>query len=409
MRILLLNTDPDPPADARRTRSARMRGVAAGLLRAGHLVDGALAARADHAEFAPLQSRGLTLHALPRRAGRDVCDRLMGACRPDLVIEHLAPLAPHAAEAAAHLGVLHLYEIEARLQAPAISGRARDGAEEMETCLRRGFCASRGAVVPSPEVAEWVRLHAPREFELQQLPSWSGADSPEPPSAAHREWARALIGARTGEFLVGFCGSFKPWNDLETLVAAMSRLRPAVPSRLVLSGDGPARNALLALTHRHKVMTVFSGAVARDEARALMAACDVLAIPYARSGTDFSPLKLVEALNTGRPIVATECGSTRRVLVEGTTGILVPAADAVAMAEAFERLATQPALRERLSAAARGRAVEHYSWDVAAERLLAFAARHPGGLGGAHGVGHLRRWAALRGARRIPPPAQPAR
>jgi glycosyltransferase involved in cell wall biosynthesis len=182
-----------------------------------------------------------------------------------------------------------------------------------------------------------------------------------------------MIGPREGEFLVGFCGSFKPWHDLETLVLAMERLRAAVPARLVLSGDGPARNSLLALTHRHRVPALFSGAVGKEEARALMTCCDVIAIPYARSGTDFSPLKLVEAMTTGRPIVATETSSTRRVLGEGKTGLLVTAGDAAAMAQALEKLATQPALREQLSAAARGRAVEHYSWDVAAERLLTFA------------------------------------
>ncbi len=178
---------------------------------------------------------------------------------------------------------------------------------------------------------------------------------------------------KPGEFVVGFSGSFKPWHDLATLVEAVARLHARVPTRLVLAGDGPSRNSLLALAVQHKVPTVFAGGVSGEEARALLEHCDVLAVPYARSGADFSPLKLVEAMSAGRPIVATETGPTRRLLAEGATGLLVPAGDAPAFAQALERLASQPALREKIAQAASRRAVEHYSWDVAVERLLAFA------------------------------------
>ncbi len=373
MRILLLNSDPDSPAEPSSRRAVRLRGLAAGLLRAGHRVEAALAARPDHVELAPLESRGLALHPLPRRPARDVLDRLMAASRPDVVLEQIAPLAPHAAEASAHAGIVHLYEIQSPVLEAPRTGPRRDG-DEFESCLRRGFAASRGAVVPSVEVGDWARRLAPREFEIALLPAWDGAAGAGAPDARLAAWARDMMGARPGEFVAGFCGSLKPWHDLELLVRAMGRLRARVPARLVLSGDGPARNALVAATHREGVPAVFCGAVARAEARALMAGCDAIVIPYAGSGSDFSPLKLVEAITAGRPLVATDTTATRRVLGEGSFGLLVPAGDEAALAAALERLATQPELRERLAAAARKRAVEHVEWDASAERLLAFAA-----------------------------------
>ncbi len=97
MRILLLNADPLPPPERKLECATLLRGVASALLRAGHLVDCGLAAQSDHAELSPLTTRGLSLHVLPQRPARDALDRLLGICRPDLVIEHLAPVAPHAA------------------------------------------------------------------------------------------------------------------------------------------------------------------------------------------------------------------------------------------------------------------------------------------------------------------------
>src|SRR5262249_10115532 len=156
MRILLLNADPMPPVERRHACATLLRGVASALLRAGHLVDCGLAAQSDHAELSPLSTRGLSLHVLPSRPAREPMDRLFAACRPDLVIEHLAPVAPHAAESAAASGIMHLYEITAALDERILAGRARNG-DDWRSWLSRGFTASRGGVSQSPEAADWVR------------------------------------------------------------------------------------------------------------------------------------------------------------------------------------------------------------------------------------------------------------
>jgi glycosyltransferase involved in cell wall biosynthesis len=68
----------------------------------------------------------------------------------------------------------------------------------------------------------------------------------------------------------------------------------------------------------------------------------------------------------GLPVIATDVGGVRELVVEGETGLLVPPAESVAMAAALERLLAQPELRRRLGTAGRRRAREHF--DIRAAR-----------------------------------------
>jgi len=67
-------------------------------------------------------------------------------------------------------------------------------------------------------------------------------------------------------------------------------------------------------------------------------------------------LVALEAAAAGKPIVATAMGGLRDIVVDGETGLLVPAEDRAALAAALQRLAGDPQLRERLGTAARQRA-----------------------------------------------------
>jgi glycosyltransferase involved in cell wall biosynthesis len=62
-------------------------------------------------------------------------------------------------------------------------------------------------------------------------------------------------------------------------------------------------------------------------------------------------------------MVATDVPGCREVVVDGVTGILVPARDAGAVAAAIERLAADPVLRRRMGAAARERVVARFSQE----------------------------------------------
>lgn len=82
------------------------------------------------------------------------------------------------------------------------------------------------------------------------------------------------------------------------------------------------------------------------------------------------PTVLLEAAATGRPLVATDMPGCREVVRPGETGLLVPPGDAVALADALERLATDAALRARLGAAARQAAETEFAVPVVTGLVL---------------------------------------
>jgi glycosyltransferase involved in cell wall biosynthesis len=83
-----------------------------------------------------------------------------------------------------------------------------------------------------------------------------------------------------------------------------------------------------------------------------------------------SPLKAFEAMAAGRPLAASDLPSSREVLRDGETALLVPPGDAGALAAALRRLLDDGALGARLAEAA-WRDAAAYSWDARAKRLRA--------------------------------------
>jgi glycosyltransferase involved in cell wall biosynthesis len=70
---------------------------------------------------------------------------------------------------------------------------------------------------------------------------------------------------------------------------------------------------------------------------------------------------LLEAMAAGRPIVASRVATIPEVVVDGETGLLVPAGDPLALAEALAQLADQPALATRFGEAGRERLRRQFS------------------------------------------------
>jgi glycosyltransferase involved in cell wall biosynthesis len=97
----------------------------------------------------------------------------------------------------------------------------------------------------------------------------------------------------------------------------------------------------------------------RGDVRDLMAVADVVVLPsYYREGI---PRVLIEAAAMGRPLVATDVPGCREVVRNGVNGFLVPARDAVALAQAIESLLKNPKLRAEFGAASRRLAEERFS------------------------------------------------
>jgi glycosyltransferase involved in cell wall biosynthesis len=114
----------------------------------------------------------------------------------------------------------------------------------------------------------------------------------------------------------------------------------------------------------------------RKDLAAVYAACDIVALTSNNEGT---PVAVIEALASGRPVVATEVGGVSDVLEAGKLGLLVPPGDADRFADALVRLATDARLRSSLKEEGRVSVLTRFSIDALARGVDAL---YSGLLGG---------------------------
>jgi glycosyltransferase involved in cell wall biosynthesis len=185
----------------------------------------------------------------------------------------------------------------------------------------------------------------------------------EPPVTRALERAgqriRAELGVGPDELLVGKVGRLALQKGQRHLIAAMPLLLERVPfARLVIAGGGDLEEYLRDLASEAGVADRVHVLGPRKDVSALMHAIDVFAMPSIWEGFG---LVLLEAMAAGRPIVASRVATIPEVVVDGETGLLVPAGDSVALADALARLAHDPALARRLGEAGRERLRQHFS------------------------------------------------
>lgn len=139
-------------------------------------------------------------------------------------------------------------------------------------------------------------------------------------------------------------------------------------AEIVIVGDGPERSRLQEeITNAGLDERVhLTGFVPHDEIPSYLSHADVFALPsqYEELGS-----VLIEAMRAGLPVVAADTGGIPEIVEAGQSGILVPPADAPALARATNRLLADRTLAENLGNEGRRRS-ERYRWsDLAGEVL----------------------------------------
>ena len=107
----------------------------------------------------------------------------------------------------------------------------------------------------------------------------------------------------------------------------------------------------------------------RSDALGLLAAGDVLVLSSDHEGL---PVAIMEATALGRPVVSTEVGGIPEAVRDGVEALLVPRRDAAALADAWCRLADDPALAARLGEAARQRSTSFDASRSVGEQLRTY-------------------------------------
>lgn len=173
-------------------------------------------------------------------------------------------------------------------------------------------------------------------------------------------------------FTIGFVGSLKGWHGVDNLLLAAELLHERKRSfRLRIVGEGPRGDHLRQMAQSLSCSSSieFVGAVPMSDIPSEIASFDVGVAPYVRS-TDFyfSPLKVLEYMAGGAPVIATDTPSIRSIT--GDCAILVSDPGPIAISSAIEVIMDSPFLASELSAKARRRVIEKFSWDDTVAEIL---------------------------------------
>lgn len=186
--------------------------------------------------------------------------------------------------------------------------------------------------------------------------------------------ARGRLGIPPSAVVVGWCGSFRPFHGLDRLLAAFADAARSVPDlHLLLLGDGPSRGALETLAAELGITgrVTFAGLQPHAEMPRHLRAMDVAVVSSdGRGGFHYSPLKLREYAACGLPVVAPYEGELAELGDAGFLTLHQPGSRA-GLSGAILALAGDAPSRERRGAAARAHVLEHWTWRVQLDRVLA--------------------------------------
>lgn len=190
----------------------------------------------------------------------------------------------------------------------------------------------------------------------------NGVDTSQFQEAPDRERAREALGLEPWDVSIGLVGRLTRQKGQEVLLRAAPLVLDEVPaSRFLLVGDGEDRDRLEALAERLDLRSRVRFLGTRRDVPALMRALDVFVLPSHWEGM---PISLLEAMAAGLPVVASNVTGSREAVVDGVSGLLVPAGSHADLAAALVRVAGDPQFAARLGAAARERVAARYGVDA---------------------------------------------
>jgi phosphatidylinositol alpha-mannosyltransferase len=187
------------------------------------------------------------------------------------------------------------------------------------------------------------------------------------PNGVHVDARRAALAAKRpmGDRLrIVFVGQAVERKGLPLLLRAFEALREHIPTELTVIGPTPEELAPMMLDSRDVRIL---GKVDDETKRRELEEADVLCAP-SLGGESFG-MVLTEAFAAGTPVVASNIAGYRDVVRDGVDGVLVPAADARALAEALRDLWEEPERRARMAQAA-AEDVKRFAWSRVADEVM---------------------------------------
>jgi glycosyltransferase involved in cell wall biosynthesis len=321
------------------------------------------------------QRRGLESYVLASKWGIDptIVPRLVGMIhrlRPDVVLTHdvkseLAALLATRITRTPLVGFFY-----GRLAMRSLWLKAGDASSFLSFRLFDRVLANSRA--QHAELMSWKVPSA----KVDIVPSFVDTQLLQPPAPADTLAARRKLGIDAARPVLTTVARLSPNKGHSYLLQALTTIREQFPDILYLvSGEGDAawhgeggfRGELERQTQALGLSehVLFLGYY--PDLQTVLYAADLLVSPSLREGMQVS---LLEAMAAGLPIVATAIGGTPDAVEDGQTGLLVPPADAPALAQAVCALLGDRARMQRMGEAGRRRVEERFHVRVVVDQVL---------------------------------------
>jgi len=196
------------------------------------------------------------------------------------------------------------------------------------------------------------------------------------PDTKTRQEIRRQSGIPLGTMLIGFVGILRPWHGIELLFDAIARIKNISHNLcLLIVGDGPSQSDLERLA-REKGLgnnVIFVGRVAHQKVPGYLSTLDIAVSP--RATFYASPMKVLEYMATGIPVVAPRMQNLQDVITDGFNGALFEAENSVNLAAVLSSLIQNESYRRKLGENARATILRGRTWTHNAEQILQLVER----------------------------------
>jgi glycosyltransferase involved in cell wall biosynthesis len=144
-------------------------------------------------------------------------------------------------------------------------------------------------------------------------------------------------------FSIGMISVLRSWKGhLYLLEAIPEILRHVRNAFFYIVGDGPQRSSIETMIRERSLEDRVFMLGHRDDVAGIMKSLDVLVHPsYSSEGVAQT---LLQGLAMGKPVIASDCGATSEVIIDGTTGLLIPPKDSRAIAQKVLEIYKNPGL-----------------------------------------------------------------
>ena len=211
--------------------------------------------------------------------------------------------------------------------------------------VRWALGGAAGVTAPSRDlVLRACELYGLGEDRITHVPNFVDSERFRPPPSPRGGAGLHLV----------HVSNLRPIKRVHDILHAM----PDVPSsvRLTVVGDGPERARLVYLARRLGIEPRVRFLGEREDVAELLASADAFVLPSKRESFGLAAL---EASSVGLPVLASRSGGIPEVVEDEVSGLLHPPGDVHALRANILRLLEDPALRGRLGAAGRARALDH--------------------------------------------------